>query len=104
MIAAEVALGTVLAIGSGLLLASLYKVMSVPRGFDGHDGTDRRTTPARTRVPAASDPRLPTAVRKRWWPHSQTRIEPVRRKGAAAVRATRPSPQTTPIASVQGSV
>jgi putative ABC transport system permease protein len=37
VIAAEVALGAVLVIGSGLLLASLYNVMSVPRGFDGCD-------------------------------------------------------------------
>jgi hypothetical protein len=37
LVSAEVALGTVLAAGSGLLLISFYHVMNVPRGFDGHD-------------------------------------------------------------------
>ena len=37
LIAAEVALGVVLVIGSGLLLRSLHQVMNAPRGFDGHD-------------------------------------------------------------------
>jgi putative ABC transport system permease protein len=37
LIAAEVALGTVLVIGSGLLLMSFYQVMNRHRGFDGHD-------------------------------------------------------------------
>jgi putative ABC transport system permease protein len=37
VIAAEVALGTVLVIGSGLLLLSFHRVMNNPRGFDGHD-------------------------------------------------------------------
>jgi len=37
LIAAEVALGAVLVIGSGLLLRSFHQVMNVPRGFDGHD-------------------------------------------------------------------
>jgi predicted permease len=37
LIAAEVALGTVLVIGSGLLLRSFHEVMNTPRGFDGHD-------------------------------------------------------------------
>jgi putative ABC transport system permease protein len=37
LIAAEVALGTVLVIGSGLLLSSFHRVMNSPRGFDGHD-------------------------------------------------------------------
>ena len=33
LVGMEVALGTVLAIGAGLLLASLHRVMNVPRGF-----------------------------------------------------------------------
>src|SRR5262249_19085134 len=37
VITAEVALGTVLVIGSGLLLMSFHHVMNNPRGFDGHD-------------------------------------------------------------------
>ena len=37
LIAAEVALGTVLVIGSGLLLMSFYQAMNRHRGFDGHD-------------------------------------------------------------------
>jgi len=37
VIAAEVALGTVLVIGSGLLLMSFHRVMNNPRGFDGND-------------------------------------------------------------------
>jgi putative ABC transport system permease protein len=37
LIAAEVALGVVLVIGSGLLLRSFHQVMNAPRGFDGHD-------------------------------------------------------------------
>jgi putative ABC transport system permease protein len=37
VIAAEVALGTVLVIGSGLLLVSFHRVMTNPRGFDGRD-------------------------------------------------------------------
>ena len=37
LIAAEVALGAVLVIGSGLLLHSFHQVMNAPRGFDGHD-------------------------------------------------------------------
>jgi hypothetical protein len=37
LITAEVALGTVLVIGSGLLLMSFYQVMNTHRGFDGHD-------------------------------------------------------------------
>jgi len=37
LIAAEVALATVLVIGSGLLLISFHHVMNAARGFDGHD-------------------------------------------------------------------
>ena len=37
LISAEVALGTLLVIGSGLLLTSFHRVMNVPRGFDGGD-------------------------------------------------------------------
>ncbi len=37
LVVAEVALGAVLVIGSGLLLRSFHHVMSAPRGFDGHD-------------------------------------------------------------------
>jgi putative ABC transport system permease protein len=37
LVGAEVALGTVLVIGSGLLLISFHHVMNTPRGFDGHD-------------------------------------------------------------------
>jgi putative ABC transport system permease protein len=37
LIAAEVALGATLVIGSGLLLRSFHQVMNAPRGFDGHD-------------------------------------------------------------------
>jgi putative ABC transport system permease protein len=37
LIAAEVALGAVLVIGSGLLLRSFHQVMNAPRGFDGRD-------------------------------------------------------------------
>jgi putative ABC transport system permease protein len=37
LVAGEVALGTVLLIGSGLLLESLYRVVNSPRGFDGRD-------------------------------------------------------------------
>jgi len=37
LIAAEVALGVVLVVGSGLLLRSFHQVMNVPRGFDEHD-------------------------------------------------------------------
>jgi predicted permease len=37
LISVEVALGTVLVIGSGLLLISFNQLMNTPRGFDGHD-------------------------------------------------------------------
>jgi predicted permease len=37
LVAAEVALGAVLVIGSGLLLRSFHNVMNAPRGFGGHD-------------------------------------------------------------------
>jgi predicted permease len=37
LVAGEVALGTVLLVGSGLLLESLYRVVNAPRGFDGRD-------------------------------------------------------------------
>jgi predicted permease len=37
LVSAEVALGTVLVIGSGLLLSSLHRVINAPRGFDGGD-------------------------------------------------------------------
>ena len=37
LVGAEVALGTLLVIGAGLLLSSFYRVINVPRGFDGHD-------------------------------------------------------------------
>jgi predicted permease len=37
LVSLEVAVGTVLVIGSGLLLISFHRVMNVPRGFDGGD-------------------------------------------------------------------
>jgi predicted permease len=37
LVSAEVALGTVLVIGSGLLLISFHRVMNAPRGFDDSD-------------------------------------------------------------------
>lgn len=37
LVAAEVALGVLLVVGSGLLLRSFHNVMNAPRGFDGHD-------------------------------------------------------------------
>src|SRR5262249_10555115 len=37
LIAGEVALCVVLVIGSGLLVRSFQQVVTVPRGFDGHD-------------------------------------------------------------------
>jgi predicted permease len=37
LVVAEVALGAVLVIGSGLLLRSFHNVMNAPRGFAGHD-------------------------------------------------------------------
>jgi hypothetical protein len=37
LVTTEVGLGTVLVIGSGLLLISFHRVMNAPRGFDGGD-------------------------------------------------------------------
>ena len=60
LIAIEVALGTVLLISSGLLLASLHRILNAPRGFaiDNVAGVDLRIPMRPTAPPTSSAPSI----------------------------------------------